>query len=101
MAGRAGKVQVAVYDLATGREWSLGSGTPQAEASVVKLDILETLLTQRPDGEGRWLVTVLHRDSRSWEVDVIETVSEPARPESCGKAAGTPSRMDVLSVRGV
>src|SRR5262249_23278653 len=44
------KVQVAVYDLATGREWSLGDGAPQAEASIVKLDILETLLTQRPSG---------------------------------------------------
>ncbi|WP_406203987.1 sucrase ferredoxin [Kitasatospora sp. NBC_01560] len=58
-------------------------------------------LAQRPDGEGRWLVTVLHEDGRAWEVDVIEGASEPARPESCGKAAGMPSRMDVLSVRGL
>lgn len=50
LAGRAGKVQVAVYDLATGQEWSLGDGAPQAEASIVKLDILETLLTQRRSG---------------------------------------------------
>jgi len=50
LAGRTGKVQVAVYDLATGQEWSLGDGAPQAEASIVKLDILETLLTQRPSG---------------------------------------------------
>jgi hypothetical protein len=50
LAARTGKVQVAVYDLATGREWSLGDGAPQAEASIVKLDILETLLTQRPSG---------------------------------------------------
>jgi beta-lactamase class A len=41
---------VAVYDLATGREWSLGGGAAQHEASIVKVDILETLLSQRPDG---------------------------------------------------
>jgi len=47
---RDGTVRVAVYDLTTGREWSLGSGTAQAEASIVKVDILETLLSQRPGG---------------------------------------------------
>jgi beta-lactamase class A len=48
--GRDGTVRVAVYDLATGHEWSLGAGTAQAEASVVKVDILEALLAQRPAG---------------------------------------------------
>ena len=47
---RNGTVRVAVYDLATGQEWSLGSGPAQAEASVVKVDILEALLSQRPGG---------------------------------------------------
>ena len=47
---RYGTVRVAVYDLATGQEWSAGDGTAQAEASIVKVDILETLLSQRPDG---------------------------------------------------
>jgi Beta-lactamase enzyme family len=37
-------VRAAVYDVRTGQEWELGHGPPQAEASVVKLDILETLL---------------------------------------------------------
>jgi hypothetical protein len=50
LAGRGGTVRVAVYDLATGQEWSLGDGTAQAEASIVKVDVLETLLSQRPDG---------------------------------------------------
>jgi beta-lactamase class A len=50
LAGRSGTVRVAVYDLATGQEWSLGEGVAQAEASIVKVDILETLLAQRPDG---------------------------------------------------
>jgi beta-lactamase class A len=50
LAGRDGTVRVAVYDLATGQEWSLGDGAAQAEASIVKVDVLETLLSQRPDG---------------------------------------------------
>jgi beta-lactamase class A len=40
----------AVYDLRTGREWTVGQGSPQAEASIVKVDILEALLAQRPPG---------------------------------------------------
>ena len=50
LAGRYGTVRVAVYDLATGQEWSLGNGAAQAEASIVKVDVLEALLSQRPDG---------------------------------------------------
>ena len=45
-ASRPGAVLAAVYDLSTGQAWSLGHGRPQAEASVVKLDILETLLAR-------------------------------------------------------
>jgi beta-lactamase class A len=36
-----------VYDLSTGRQWTLGQQAPQAEASVVKLAILEAVLNQR------------------------------------------------------
>jgi hypothetical protein len=43
---RPGAIQAAVYDVATGHEWQLGPGRPQAEASVVKVDILETLLAR-------------------------------------------------------
>ena len=50
LAGRYGTVRVAVYDLANGQEWSVGGGTAQAEASIVKVDILEALLSQRQDG---------------------------------------------------
>jgi len=45
--GRAGVLAAAVYDLGTGQLWAVGPGTPQAEASVVKVDILETLLRQQ------------------------------------------------------
>jgi Beta-lactamase enzyme family len=49
LAGRHGTVIAAVYDVRTGRTWRLGTSTAQPEASVVKLDILETLLA-RPQG---------------------------------------------------
>ncbi len=44
---RSGTVLAAVYDVSTGQTWSLGQGKPQDEASVVKLDVLETLLAER------------------------------------------------------
>ena len=47
LATRTGTVLAAVYDVKTGQTWRLGQGGPQAEASVVKLDVLETLLAQR------------------------------------------------------
>ncbi|MFJ4671874.1 sucrase ferredoxin [Kitasatospora purpeofusca] len=89
-------------------EWSRGcSGWDrpgQAADQAVRLVTGETraealTLAQRADGAGRWRVDVRHEDGRSWEVEVAEGVSEPARPESCGKAAGTPSRMEVTSLR--
>jgi hypothetical protein len=45
-ASRSGSVLAAVYDVRTGQSWRFGDGPPQAEASVVKLDILETLLAR-------------------------------------------------------
>jgi Beta-lactamase enzyme family len=50
LSGRSGTVMAAVYDLRTGHEWTVGQGNAQAEASIVKLDILEALLAQRPPG---------------------------------------------------
>jgi hypothetical protein len=47
VTGRSGSVLAAVYDIATGQSWRLGHGPAQAEASVVKLDILETLLARQ------------------------------------------------------
>lgn len=40
---RSGTVTAAVYDVTTGQTWTFGSSRPQAEASVVKLNILEAL----------------------------------------------------------
>jgi len=55
LSGRVGTVLAAVYDLRTGRSWHLGQGPPQAEASIVKLDLLETLLAERAQGDGTGL----------------------------------------------
>lgn len=52
LATRTGTVLAAVYDVKTGQTWRLGQGGPQAEASVVKLDVLETLLAQRTRSTG-------------------------------------------------
>ena len=51
LAGRSGTVLAAVYDVRTGQSWRLGDGPPQDAASVVKVDILETLLSAS-DGTG-------------------------------------------------
>jgi hypothetical protein len=50
VAARAGTIAAAVYDPGTGQTWRLGTGAPQDEASVVKLDVLETLLAERGGG---------------------------------------------------
>jgi hypothetical protein len=47
LAGRRGRVEAAVYDLSTGRQWTLGRQAPQAAASVVNLEILEAVLNRR------------------------------------------------------
>jgi hypothetical protein len=47
LAGRRGRVEAVVYDLSTGRQWTLGQQAPQAEASVVDLEILQAMLSQR------------------------------------------------------
>jgi beta-lactamase class A len=52
LSARTGTVLAAVYDLRTGQTWSVGTGPPQAEASVVKLDVLETLLAERGGGSA-------------------------------------------------
>ena len=49
---RTGTVTAAVYDVTTGQTWSFGSSRPQAEASVVKLNILEALYARHGAGSG-------------------------------------------------
>jgi Beta-lactamase enzyme family len=47
LAGRDGTVLAEVDDLSTRQSWVTGHGRPQDEASIVKLDILETLLSHQ------------------------------------------------------
>jgi hypothetical protein len=48
---RSGTVLAAVYDLGTHQSWTLDAASQaQDEASVVKVDVLETLLAQQPGG---------------------------------------------------
>jgi hypothetical protein len=47
LATRSGVVLAAVYDARSGMTWTIGQGKPQPEASIVKVDILETLLARR------------------------------------------------------
>jgi hypothetical protein len=51
VAGRSGVVLAAVYDLRTEQAWTIGDDRRgQDEASIVKLDILETLFAQQRGG---------------------------------------------------
>jgi beta-lactamase class A len=52
VASRSGSVLAAVYDIGTGQTWNLRLGSPQPEASIVKVDILETLLARSGDADS-------------------------------------------------
>jgi hypothetical protein len=47
LAGRRGQVEVAIDDLSTGQQWTVGPQAPQAGAGVVGLDILAAMLNQQ------------------------------------------------------
>jgi hypothetical protein len=51
VANRLGTITAAAYDISTGQTWNLGQSQPQYEASIVKVDILATLLAQS-HGQG-------------------------------------------------
>jgi hypothetical protein len=50
LSTRGGSVMAALIDLESGRTWSIGDGVPQATGSMVKVDILETLLAGETTG---------------------------------------------------
>jgi beta-lactamase class A len=76
-----GTILAAVYDVKTGQTWRLGQDRPQPEASVVKLDILETLLAQRSSG--------LSTASRSLARKIIEQSDNDAATSLWYAAGGT------------
>jgi hypothetical protein len=83
LAGRAGTVVAAIDDLRTGQTWALGDGRPQATGSIVKVDILQTLLAGRPLG----LTAADRADARSM---IENNVNAPATSlwSQVGRAAG-------------
>jgi Beta-lactamase enzyme family len=84
LAGRSGTVLAAVYDVRTGQSWRLGDGPAQDEASVVKVDILETLLNYS-DGAG------LSADNQALAQQMIEDSDNDAATalwSAAGGAAG-------------
>ncbi|MER8186243.1 sucrase ferredoxin [Kitasatospora sp. NPDC094015] len=111
LSGAAAKeVLTATADGRTVAEWSRGrscwerpgqAAEQAVRAATGEADAEALTLEQRPDGDGGWTVEVTHRDGRRWRVSVTAGISEPPRPESCGKAPGLPSRMDVTGVAAV
>jgi Beta-lactamase enzyme family len=75
LSTRGGTVLAEVYDLNTSQEWSIGTGGPQVEASIVKVNILETLLDQ-PQADGG-----LSRADQSLATSMIEESDNDAATE--------------------
>jgi hypothetical protein len=95
-AGRSGSVLAAVYDVGTGQSWHLGDGPPQAEASVVKLDILETLLAKQAG-------TALSPGDQSLSQSMIEDSDNDAATslwDEAGGAAGIGAYNDNAGLAG-
>jgi hypothetical protein len=82
LAQRSGTVLAAVYDVRTGQSWRLGDGPAQAEASVVKVDILEALLSGG-DGAG------LSPDNQGLAEQMIEDSDNDAATSLWYAAGGT------------
>jgi beta-lactamase class A len=94
-ASRTGTVVAAVSDVSTGQTWGLGPQHPQAEASIVKLDILETLYAQQDSGTqglpaaDQPLAQQMMEDSdNSAATSLWNAVGGPAKIQSFNTAAG-------------
>ena len=94
VASRTGTVVAAVSDVSTGQTWSLGSPQPQAEASIVKLDILETLYGRQggpaglPAGEQALAQQMMEDSDNSAATSLWNDVGGPATIRSFNAAAG-------------
>ena len=95
-ASRSGSVLAAVYDVSTGQSWRLGDGPAQPAASVVKLDILETLLAQQGG-------TTLSAGDQSLSESMIEESDNDAATnlwDEAGGAAGIGAYNDSAGLSG-
>ena len=90
----------AVYDVAAGQTWTLGPQHPQAEASIVKLDILCTLLYQdqrdghAPSDADRTLITSMIESSDN---DAAQHLYEEVGGASAIAAAHPRKLLEVLA----
>ncbi len=96
LATRTGTVLAAVYDLGTGRTWQLGQGQPQDEASVVKLDVLETLLAERNSSGA-----ALSASDRSLTQQMIEDSDNDAATSLWNEVGGAPRIRSYNTVAGL
>jgi hypothetical protein len=83
LGGRRGRVEAAVYDLSTGRQWTLGQQVPQAESSVAELEILEAVLNQRSSQR-----TVLSLTEQELTPPMIELSDDDAATTMWADAGG-------------
>jgi hypothetical protein len=95
VALRTGTLVAAVSDVSTGQTWSLGPQHPQAEASIVKLDILETLYAQQDSGtrglpaaDQPLAQQMMEYSDNSAATSLWNAVGGPAKIQSFNKAAG-------------
>ncbi|MBB5153070.1 sucrase ferredoxin [Saccharopolyspora phatthalungensis] len=95
-AAAAGKV---VLDHCRGRSsWTRAGQTAEL---AVREHIGEYLIDAlRVTGEQAGQVLITHQDGRSWQVTVQERELDPARPNSCGKAAVRPTAYTADAITG-
>ena len=100
---RDGTIVASVYDVHTGQSWQLGRGRPQAEASIVKLDILETLLAEQragstgpPASDSSLAQQMIEESDNNAATSLWDAVGGPHEIRSFNQSAGltdtSPSR---------
>ena len=87
VAERSGTVTAAVSDVTTGQTWTFGISRPQAEASVVKLNILAALYAQHDTDSGE-----LSASDTSLAREMMEDSDNDAATTLWNEAGG-PSRI--------
>jgi Beta-lactamase enzyme family len=94
LAGRAGVASAAVYDVITHQLWTIGPARPQAEASVVKVDILETLLARDgtggvlPGADGALALSMIEDSDNAAATDLWDAAGGAGGIRSFNAAAG-------------
>jgi hypothetical protein len=106
---RQGTITAAALDLNTGQTWTLGGDTPQDEASIVKVNILETLLGDSggqglPTSEQSLAQTMIEESDNDSATDLWDDANgtsglssfdanaglQSTTPSSCVECAGFP-----------